>query len=141
MKLTRHGCCVWMIGLCVLMGCGGKGDRPKLGTVTGTVSMDDQPLPNVWVFFNPTGGGRTSMGRTDEYGTYELMYLEGAKGANLGSHQVVIMTYHEDEIEEMKLNTGKPVIDPIPARYNSKSELTAEVKEGKNVLDFPLKSQ
>lgn len=81
------------------------------------------------------------MGRTDENGQYELMYLEGVKGANLGSHKVVIMTYHEDEIEEMKANGEGPVEEPIPSQYNTKTTLTARVEEGKNVIDFPLESK
>jgi len=102
--------------------------------------MDDKPLPNVWVMFNPTTGGRTSMARTNEEGEYELLYLKGAKGANIGSHDVVIMTYHEDEILEMQAASNEPIKEPIPSKYNTKTTLTAQVKEGENVYDFPLKS-
>jgi hypothetical protein len=132
---------VCLVAVSILTGCGGSSDRPELATVTGTVYMDDKPLPHVWVLFNPTTGGRTSMARTDESGKYKLMYLEGAEGANIGTHNVVIMTYHEDEIEEIKLNTGQPVKDPIPARYNVQSTLTEEVKQGENVIDFRLESK
>jgi hypothetical protein len=90
-----------MVGAAFLTGCGGSSDQPELGTVTGTVYMDDKPLPNVWVMFSPTTTGRTSMARTDENGEYELLYLEGTEGANIGTHKVVVMTYHEDEILEM----------------------------------------
>lgn len=141
MASLRHLCLFWLIGACFLAGCRGRSDRPKLGSVTGTVFMDDKPLPEVWVMFNPTGGGRTSTARTDKDGKYELMYLEGVKGANIGTHKVVVMTYHEDEIEEMKINTGKPVKEPIPAKYNSKTTLTEEVKEGNNVIDIHLESK
>ncbi|MCA9109532.1 MAG: hypothetical protein KDA52_06275 [Planctomycetaceae bacterium] len=139
MKSCRSRRLFCIVATCLCLGCGSRGDRPELGTVTGTVYMDDEPLPNVWVMFNPTGGGRTSLGRTDEEGEYELMYLEGAEGANLGSHQVVIMTYHEDEIEEMKLN-NEPVKEIIPSKYNTKTTLNADVKEGSNTIDFKLES-
>lgn len=141
MNTPRSRCLTWFIGAWFLAGCSGRSDRPQLGTVTGVVYMDEKPLPDVWVLFNPTGNGRTSTARTSKEGQYELMYLEGAKGANLGSHNVVIMTYHEDEIEEMKANTGKPVKDPILPKYNSRTTLTAEVKEGKNHFDFHLESK
>lgn len=141
MRVLRNSGLIGAVAACFLMGCGGRGDRPDLGAVTGTVSMDGKPLPNVWVMFNPTAGGRTSIARTNEEGVYELMYLEGAKGANIGTHKVVIMTYHEDEIEEMKLNTGKSVEDPILPKYNSQTTLTEEVKEGENVIDFYLESE
>ena len=101
--------------------------------------MDDKPLPNVWVMFHPAQG-RTSIARADENGEYELLYLEGTSGANLGTHKVAITTYNEDEIEELKANSSEPIKEPIPSRYNSRTTLTAEVKEGDNDIDFPLKS-
>lgn len=138
-SLRRYGCLLLMIGAGLFAGCGST-DRPELGSVTGTVTMDGQPLPNVWVMFNPTTGGRTSIARTNEQGEYKMMYLEGTPGVNIGSHQVVIVTYNEDEVEEMRANTGSPVKDPIPAKYNTQTTLTAEVTDGKHVIDFPLSS-
>jgi hypothetical protein len=129
-----------MVGACFLAGCSGRSDRPQLGTVTGTVYLDEQPLPNVWVMFIPTGG-RTSIGRTDKDGKYSLQYLERVNGANIGSHKVMIQTYNEDEVEEMKANTKGPVKDPIPAKYNSDTTLNEQVKAGKNVIDFKLESK
>jgi hypothetical protein len=139
MESLRSRSLFWIVGACLLVGCGGASDRPDLGTVTGTVTLDDKPLGNVWVMFSPTTG-RTSVGRTDENGKYELMYLEETKGANLGSHKVAIMTYHEDELEELRAASEEPVKEPIPAKFNSQTTLTADVKEGPNVIDFPLKS-
>lgn len=36
---------------------------------------------------------------------------------------------------------GEAKQPPIPAKYNSKTELTADVKSGKNTFDFPLESK
>jgi hypothetical protein len=138
MKL-RNCLLMGLAAACLLAGCG-KGDRPELGYVSGKVTMDDKPMADVWVMFNPQGGGRTSIGRTDQDGEYELMYLEGAKGANFGTHKVVIVTFNEDEAEEMRSSTGEPIKEPIPAQYNTQTTLTAEVKEGDQVIDFALKS-
>ena len=140
MELLRNRWQLWMIGACVLTGCS-RGDRPQLGAVTGTVFLDEAPLPNVWVMFNPTAGGRTSMARTNELGQYELLYLDGVKGANIGSHKVVILTYNEDELEEMKASAGGSVKEPIPSKYNSQTTLTEDVSEGRNVIDFHLESK
>ena len=136
---TRSLC--WIIGIFLLTGCGGSGDRPDLGQVTGTVFMDGEPLPLVWVMFNPTTGGRTSMGRSNEIGQYKLMYLDGVEGANIGPHKVAVLSYHEDEIEELRLNTGKPVKEPIPAKYNTETTLEEEVMPGPNVIDIYLESE
>lgn len=140
MGFLRNCCLLWIVGACFLAGCGGRGDRPQLGTVTGTVYLDDKPLPNVVVMFSPTSG-KTSVGRTNERGQYELSYLERVKGANIGTHTIMIQTYGEDELQELRGASEKPVEEPIPAKYNSKSTLKEEVKQGKNVIDFRLESK
>lgn len=140
MGSLRNYCLLGMMGACFLAGCGSRGDRPQLGKVTGTVYLDDKPLPNVLVMFSPTSG-RTSVGRTNEKGQYDLSYLEGTKGANLGSHRVMIQAYGEDELQELRGASEKPVEEPIPAKYNLKSTLKEEVKQGKNVIDFRLESK
>ncbi|MCA9012217.1 MAG: hypothetical protein KDB01_20835 [Planctomycetaceae bacterium] len=140
MNSFRNVSIFWFVGSCLLAGCGGAGDRPELGTVTGVVTMDDKPLPNVWVMFIPSSG-RTSIARTDENGAYDLKYLEGANGAKIDSHTVSIATYHEDEIEELRYNSQEPVTEPIPAKYNSKTTLKADVVAGANVIDFKLESK
>jgi len=115
---------------------GGGGD---VSEVTGTVRMDDQPLPNAMVTFTPTAGGGPSYGRTDQDGAYTLQYTREETGAVKGEHRVVISTQ----------TSGDPDADPpipaspetVPARYNSNSELTRLVESGSNTFDFELESQ
>jgi hypothetical protein len=97
-------------------GCGGG---PGLGNVSGKVTLDGQPLAGALVEFQPSEG-RGSIGSTDAQGVYKLSYTEN--------------TMADDE-EEQKPG-GK-----IPARYNSQSELTAEVKSGSNEHNFDLQSK
>jgi hypothetical protein len=110
-------------------GCGGG---PGLGNVSGKVTLDGQPLAGALVEFQPSEG-RGSIGSTDAQGVYKLSYTENSQGAVLGKHTVRI-TMADDE-EEQKPG-GK-----IPARYNSQSELTAEVKSGSNEHNFDLQSK
>lgn len=119
------------------VGCGGGGgsDQPDLGTVTGVVTMDGAPLANVTVTFNPEEG-RPSNGRTDEAGKYELGYLRDTKGAVIGTHKVSISTP-----QEAPTPPGQTYKDPIPAKYNTKTTLTADVKAGDNTFDFKLDSK
>jgi hypothetical protein len=110
-----------------------QGDLPELGEVSGTVTMDGQPLSGVWVGFAPTEG-RSSMALTDAQGHYELIYLDGAPGAKIGTHKVAITTPQEDEFGGQVKNWK----ERVPAAYNSKTILTADVKAGSNTIDFPL---
>ena len=117
-------------------GCGSDG--PPMGTVSGTVTLDSQPLPNALVQFTPMDvNGAPSYGRTDDDGDYELQFSINREGAYLGKHRVIIRPIDDEEDED-----GVPIASDvvIPARYNSESELTTVVEAGSNTLDFDLAS-
>jgi hypothetical protein len=99
--------------------------------------MDGQPLGNAYVVFKPLTGARLAAARTDEQGRYELVLTRTSKGALLGEHVVEISTF--DEV--MGDDTTEVIHETVPARYNVKSELTANVQRGANVFDFDLDSE
>lgn len=137
-----------------LFGCGGDG--PELGSVSGQVTMDGKPLPNVLVTFVPDGGGGVSTGKTDANGKYELGFYERA-GALIGKHKVSVTTLQELQDTASELPSSDPayekqamgsasdyakggVVERIPARYNSLTEIVKEVTSGSNVINLELKS-
>jgi len=109
-----------------LMGCG-RGDRPPLGGVTGTITMDGIPVGGLIVMFTPEKG-RPAAATTNSDGTYRLEYAYGVNGANLGKNKVHF---------EWPMGESGP---PIPSKYGQKSELTYEVTSGSNTFDFDLES-
>lgn len=126
-----------MLWCCSLAGCGSPG--PKLGTVSGTVTLDGKPVPDAKVEFQPDGGGSPSYGTTDAGGRYELMYTHDKAGAMVGHHSV-------------RITTGRTITDPdgealdipetLPARYHRDTELSADVQAGSNSgTDFKLTSK
>lgn len=132
----------WLLPLALACGSGlagcSSGDRPPLGSVSGAVTLDGQPLAGAEVCFAPPKG-RPSLGRTDASGRYALSYVGTTKGAMVGSHRVYIAWPPPDSDEEpVKPTAARP---PIPDRYNRKSELTAEVRGGSNTFDFKLDSK
>src|SRR5262245_31792909 len=92
---------------------------PRLGSVTGTVTMDGQPVANATVIFDGANAGEpAAFGRTDSSGKYELYYSRGHKGTTIGEHVVHISTYDEtgdDDKRQVQKET-------IPTQYNMKSE-------------------
>ncbi|MEQ9071977.1 MAG: carboxypeptidase-like regulatory domain-containing protein [Gimesia chilikensis] len=117
-----------------LTGCGGGGaDTPELGEVTGIITLDGNPLSGAEVVFEPASGA-PSVGKTDESGSYELIYNQDASGALPGQHTVRISKFGEP---------GSPsdTENQIPAKFNANSKLTAEVKAGDNTLNFDLESK
>lgn len=114
------------VALLLAAGCGDDG-RPPLAEVRGTVTLDGKPLAGAGVAFK-LEGARASVGWTDDDGKYELTFLRDIRGAAIGTHKVIVSTADEETPER------------LPARYNSQSTLTREVKPGKNVIDFELHS-
>ncbi len=120
----------------------------ELGQVTGTITLDGKPLSNVAVVFQPESG-RPARGMTDAQGNYELTYIRQTKGTKVGPNRVEIAPSEDGETEEpasgeeesavvtKRNKSGKPV---IPPRYNTRSELKADVKAGNNKFDFKLES-
>lgn len=117
-------------------------DSPDLGQVQGAVTMDGAPLASVQVVFSPESG-RPSTGLTDAAGKYTLTYIRDIKGAVPGKHSVRIESVPAVPSDPEAATKDVPAShkETIPAKYNVKSTLTAEVKPGENVIDFPLESQ
>jgi hypothetical protein len=133
--IFRYATAAVFCGLLLLTGCGGPSD---VGGVEGVVTLDGKPLPDAMVQFQPESG-RPSVGMTDTGGHYELQYTADAAGAALGRHTVRISTGGK----RMNAETGeiKEYPERVPAKYNTNTELTVEVKPGGNELNFDLVSQ
>lgn len=132
--------CFTLVLSFIATGCGGAAsdDTPELGTVSGTVTLDGSPVPKATVTFKPEAGGRPSSGTTDDQGYYELQYSLNNNGAVPGKHTVRITTA-TTITNEAGEDTDVP--EKIPAKYNSETELTEEVKPTSQTIDFALKSE
>ncbi len=127
----------WLCGaaVCVTLGLSGCGssDGYSLVPVSGTITLDGQPLAGASISFQPAGGGSigpSSGAVTDASGKYELKTSEADSraGAVVGSHQVRItgITDTRDPSDD----TVKPAAkDPVPQRYRDPG-LTFEVPAG-----------
>jgi hypothetical protein len=132
-----------IFGLLLAAGCGGG---PKAATVSGTVTLDGQPLANAVVNFQPAGPGLnpgpSSIGRTNDKGEYSLEMAGIGKGAVLGNHKVKIYCPVEDaEANKPDEDRRTKQKDRVPPKYNVQSALTKEVKSGTNTINFELTSK
>lgn len=109
---------------------------PALGTVTGTVKVNGQPLPYAYVVFQPIDPpGAYGSAYADETGEYVLQFSRARAGAPVGTHSVSIRAARGEELDEGDVKLARI---QIPEKYNSASELKREVKPGSNVHDFDL---
>lgn len=140
------------------IGCSGGTDGPELGLVSGTVTLDGTPLSGIAVSFVPDDG-RPAMGKTDSDGHYQLTYIRDTLGCKVGHCRVQIGNTEEtidqfaeelgvepllegDDLvqEPSPQKSTKPKDGQIPSRYNTQTELEADVKAGENTFDFTLTS-
>jgi hypothetical protein len=127
---------------CVVLAAAGCSGRPKnvARKVTGKVTLGGQPLAGAEIIFTPTEGGSPSVGKTDDTGSYTLVWAQyrGRKieGAQIGEHVVRISTFVG------AVPGAKPPIqevpEKVPFKYRAESPPTATVKGGANVIDFAL---
>lgn len=122
-----------------LSGCG-KSGYAALGLVdvSGTVMLDGKPLPGAKIAFEGDDK-RSAMGTTDSAGRYTLMYDSQTRGTTPGPKIVRIATAEAGEGGGAA--EGATVAkESLPARYNQKSELKADVSAFNKTFNFDLKS-
>ena len=128
---------------CLVGGCG-RGDSSGRASVEGKVTLDGNPIERGSISFYPYGQTRGMVaGGVIEQGRYSI---PADQGPVIGQNRV--------EIRAPK-KTGKKIPDPygkpgqmideiaeaVPEQYNVKSTLVREVKAGRNILDFDLRTQ
>ena len=134
--LLALGCLAGLLPL--LCGCGEKATGQA---VSGSVTLDGQPLEEGQILFTPLQEGPSANAEI-KGGRYQL---PKARGPGPGKYRVEIRAYKDTgktERAEVAGSTEVVVIPIIPARYNQNSELEAEIVEGvENTFDFALQSR
>lgn len=158
--MNRKKFCFALLPLFTLiLGCGG-GNMPSTVAVTGTVTLDGNPVEGASVNFLSDAGSITASGKTDAGGKFTLKTVIGSQsvdGAILGRHKVAVVKTESDgqAITDPKEMMSKMAENPaitsdfkvkniVPNKYSNptQSGLTAEVTEGgANDFTFDLKSK
>lgn len=77
-----------VLAVVILAGCGYR--RPGLVQVTGTVTLDGEPVEAASVSFTPVAGGRQADGSTNAQGIFFLSSYASRDGAIRGKHRVSV---------------------------------------------------
>jgi hypothetical protein len=133
-----------MAASALVTGCGGTEDGLPRQRVGGTVKWKGESLKQGRIQFQPVGTGGTAGGAGIVDGRYAIPQAEGLVP---GKYQVLIYGA-TDAAQPSPAQPALPgdtppptkaVKDPIPVKYNAKSQLTAEVtKDGSNQFDYDL---
>lgn len=125
-----------LIVLCSAIGCGG-GSGPATYPVSGTVSMDGEPIPKGQIVLRDPEGTIVSAGGTIIDGEFSFESQPGSKQVEIIARREVPGKFQAPNPGEEKF----PVLEQyIPKRYNTESELTKEVVAGDNEFHFKLTS-
>ena len=133
MAATRF---IWVGPMALMLGClAGCSNEPKVYVVKGAVTFDGQPVQEGDIMFSSPAGDRGPDAGKIKDGAYELKTTEGKKRVEISAAKI--------QPGGARGAGGEPVPEEyIPERYNSQSELTADVRPTPaNVIDFKLQSR
>lgn len=131
-----NGLIVVAIALCLsVTGCN---HGPPYGDVSGQVTLDGQPVETGSIRLIPIDGNTASGGGTIEHGHYTASHVPVNKfRVEINAGKGPAMPPGTDPLKYQ----GVMGVELIPARYNTQSELTLDVKEGTHEHDFKLESK
>jgi hypothetical protein len=126
-----------LVGL-TLVAALGCGTGRRIAPVSGTVTLNGQPLANATVNFQPIAppgsidAGVGSQAKTNDKGEFTLTTSTGENGAVVGKHRVMIQLLSEQvgDSDTRPPRGGWPLADKVPKRYNSESQETFDVPSG-----------
>jgi hypothetical protein len=137
--LARLGVALLLAGL---LGCGSS----ETVVVTGTVTLNGEPLAGAAVTFYPDGttGGLGGNGWTGPDGRYTLTSARGGKGTLPGTYRVVVSRFlnPDGSAPDPKVPPAEgKARETLPGRYSDRdaTELRATVSKDARVHDFTLK--
>lgn len=107
----------------------------SFGTVHGRVTLNGQPVPDGVIQFVPVNKDAPTANGFIKDGEYTARVPVTTHKVTISSPQRV----GGGKAPSTPTLDDTPVQETIPARYNTKSELTAEIKPGEAELNFELK--
>lgn len=122
------------LGLFTLAGCG-----EDKGTVEGTVTFDDQPVANGTITLVKADGDPVREGAVIKDGRFTAKAPPGRYKIELNGKKVTGTRKQkgfDGKTEELEITE-----ELFPERFNTKTELTEEIKPGANTIKLDLKSK
>jgi len=127
---------VAVLSVVLLTGCPG----PSFGTVSGEVTLDGNPIKQGMIRFVPTDGQSQPADGPITDGKYTVAKVP------TGEKTVQITASRAKKSRKMYDTPDSPAVEefeeiPLPARYNTRSELRLSVKAGEQQQKFEVKSK
>lgn len=133
MSLHRTLSIFALLSFLSLAGCGGNPHDLPPNTVSGTVMLDGTPIKQGTIVFESPQDIAEGISGSAEIvdGKYHTTTTTGKKTVRISASVP----------EGSPDATGvQPMRETVPAKFNTNSKLSEEVKAGENTIDFDLKS-
>ncbi len=133
--LLRRSLCALVVVSAATSGCA-RG--PAVGTVTGDVSFENQPVQDGYVSFTPVDGNSQTAGASIVDGKFQAEQVPATKmkvelhGNKKTGKKIKAYDTPESPVAD-------EVVELIPPKYNVNSELTIDVKQGTQHVKYELK--
>lgn len=129
-RLRSPWCALSLLLVCGITGC--SDGRPAMVRVSGTVTIDGEPMTYGFVRMVPEGGGRAATGRIGTDGRFAMATYENSDGVVPGTHLVEIIS--NESISDTKTKWHAPKL------YSSRktSGLTYTIEEPTDNLEIRL---
>jgi hypothetical protein len=134
--MNRVWRCTAVCGLAVLLSFVGCGPGDGLIDIRGMVTYDGQPLKKGTLMFQPAGGNGPTAAAIVANGKYSVKVGPGQKQVRIEGFKILGQEHY------IPNDPTSPMVDIqeqiLPARYNTQSSLTSEIKRYEHVYDFNL---
>jgi hypothetical protein len=129
---------VWLLAVCFAsMAAPGCSSDSGKGRVSGTVTLDGQPLASGLIRFVPVDGRTPTADATITDGEFSAEVPVGEKRVSISAPKVVGKRRAYETADSPMIDI---VEELLPARYNVASELTLNVTGGRQPEEFKLES-
>jgi hypothetical protein len=138
--MARARSCAFVLGILALTGC----NSPSGSTFSGEVRYNGQPVAEGMIYLDPTDppSNRPTAGPIRD-GKFHIPatdgLLAGRYRVRIAANDPASKSANAPQIDADGLPSGPAYKELIPAKYNTNSELTFEVKAGTNEHTFDLK--
>jgi hypothetical protein len=122
----------WSCLVAMVLGCG-----QALGTVSGTVTVDGQPLAKGVISFVPADGNGAPITAEIKSGSYAVQAVAGRKTVQISAP---IVTGQRKEYNAADAPLVDITEESLPPKYNSESELTFDLNRGSQTKDWSVQS-
>ncbi len=118
-----------------------SGCSSSLSEVSGTVTLNGQPLPEGAINFIPVEGTRgAGAGATIRDGKY---HVPAASGVTPGKNRVELRAFRSTgkKVKDAGVPGATEIEQRVPAfppEYNDQSTLVREIRQGSNTIDFEI---